>query len=79
MKSSLSFMDGERTVKIIGDISRLINAWGGECSEWHVGVATDLERELVCPGDFPVFIPGAFAVARCPPRRPGELCAALLT
>ncbi len=43
-------MDGERTVKIISDISHLINAWGGECSEWHIGVTTDLERELFARG-----------------------------
>jgi hypothetical protein len=38
-------MDGERTIKIIKDISQLINASGGDCSEWRIGVATNLERE----------------------------------
>ena len=55
-------MEGERAVKIIDDISRLINAFGGDCSEWHIGVATDLERELFARG-IPLDYP--WCVCRC--------------
>ena len=46
MPALITTMTGESTIKIIRDISQLINAGDGDCSAWHIGATSDPERQL---------------------------------
>lgn len=37
----------ESTIKIIRDISQIISDGGGECSEWCIGVTSDVDLRLL--------------------------------